>query len=90
MAQELWRKAQLSGTEGLDQMEGEGEGVGGGIEEWMEKTQETINSLRSGETIESIVYWASSNCCLFTLVILHVISYMNLLPKLQVFQSSSC
>ena len=49
----MWRKARLSGTEGgLDQLEnGEGGrgGEGGGVEVWMEKAQETINSLRHGK-----------------------------------------
>ena len=56
LEQEIWRKAQLSGTEGgLDTLDtsggrrgGGGEG-GGGVEVWMEKAQETINSLRNGE-----------------------------------------
>ena len=47
----MWRKARLSGTEGLDQTEGEGGRGGGGegVEEWMENAQEAINSLRNGE-----------------------------------------
>ena len=46
----MWRKAQLSGTRGgLDQLEEE-EGGGGGVEVWMEKAQETINSLRNGKS----------------------------------------
>ena len=49
----MWRKARLSGAEGLDQVHGEGEWLeeGEGVEEWMEKTQETMNSLRNGEIL---------------------------------------
>ena len=55
LAQEMWRKAQLSGTEGgLDRVdEGEGGRGGGGegeMENWMEKAQETINSLKNGKS----------------------------------------
>ena len=48
----MWRKAQLSGVEGLDNTtdgEGRREGEGGGVESWMTRAQETINSLRNGE-----------------------------------------
>ena len=48
----MCRKAQLSGTEGrLDRAAdegGEGSGGEGGMEAWMEKAQETLNSLRNG------------------------------------------
>ena len=62
----MWRKARLSGTEGgLDQLEnGEGGrgGEGGGMVVWMEKAQETINSLRNGEIRQLRV--KSRNCVL--------------------------
>ena len=55
----MWRKARLSGTEGLDHVNGEGERVGEGedVEEWMERTQETMNTLRTGEI------YAQPNTC---------------------------
>ena len=53
----MWRKAELSGTDGGLDRPGDGEagrggggGGGGGVEVWMEKAQETINGLRNGES----------------------------------------
>ena len=49
LAHEMWRKAQLSGTEGLDEgVVGERGGEGEGMEEWIGRTQEVINSLKNG------------------------------------------
>ena len=57
----MWRKARLSGAEGLDRVSGETERMGGGegVEEWMERTQDTINSLRMGKKyvhVRDVVY----------------------------------
>ena len=49
LAHEMWRKAQLSGTEGLDEGVGGGKGgEGEGMEEWIGRTQEVLNSLKNG------------------------------------------
>ena len=50
LAHEMYRKAQLTGTEGVrGEREGEkGAEVGRGMEEWMSRTQEVIGTLKSG------------------------------------------
>ena len=48
IAHEMWRKAQLTGTEGMGGEEGATEREGEGMEEWMKKTQDVINSLKNG------------------------------------------